>query len=476
MQERAAFTVEGLAEALAQLGRRVTSRQLCVAVSGGLDSHVLLHSLASLRGERRSFELRAVHVNHHLHDQADQAQAAVEIFARGMSVPLQVFHVDVPQGGPESIESAAREARYRAIRESLRRNELLLTAHHRDDQFETVLLQLLRGAGVAGLAAMPRLARFGPGWHARPLLQFDREALLKYAQANGVVWADDPTNRDTRFDRNYLRHTVLPLVLARWPAACANVTRSAGHLAEAGELLDELAAADVRAAADGMALRIPALRILSPQRQRNALRHWIRASGRKPPPASRLREILAQVLDARPEAVPMIEWDRYEARRYRDRLYVSDAIPGSPEAVAWDWRTQPELDLGPGLGKLRVAPAEAGGLPVEELPSPLRVKWREGSARLRPDARRPSRTLRHLFQEAGIVPWMRERIPLLFAGKSLVAVGDLWVDARVQPAPVAPAPAGARAARSGRKSSRPRRGQRIGERHVIQWLERPELF
>jgi len=476
MQDRAAFTVEGLSASLAQLGRRVTSRQLCVAVSGGLDSHVLLHALASLRGERRTFELRAVHVNHHLHDQADPAQSAAEIFARGMSVPLSVFHVDVPQGGPESIEAAAREARYRVIRESMRKNELLLTAHHRDDQFETVLLQLLRGAGVAGLSAMPRLARFGPGWHARPLLQFDRDTLTQYARANGVVWADDPTNQDTRFDRNYLRHTILPLVLARWPAACANVTRSAGHLAEAGELLDELAAADVRAAADGAALRIPALRVLSPERQRNALRHWIRAGGRKPPPTSRLREILAQVLDARPEAAPVIEWEHYEARRYRDRLYVNDSIPGTPETVAWDWHRQSELDLGPGLGRLRIAPPDASGLPVEKLPNPLRVKWREGSASLRPDARRPSRTLKHLFQEAGIVPWMRQRIPLLFAGKSLVAVGDLWVDVRQQPAPVTPAAVKAKVARRKKSSSARRAHRAAAERHVLQWIERPELF
>jgi tRNA(Ile)-lysidine synthase len=475
MQDRPAFTVEGLSASLGQLGRRVTSRQLCVAVSGGVDSHVLLHALARLRGERRSFELRAIHVNHHLHDQADQAQSAVEIFARAMSVPLTVFHVDVPLGGAESVEAAAREARYRVIRESMRKNELLLTAHHRDDQFETVLLQLLRGAGVAGLAAMPRLARFGPGWHARPLLQFDREALSAYARANGVVWADDPTNLDTRFDRNYLRHTILPLVLARWPAASTNVTRSASHLAEAGELLDELAAADVRAAADGLALRIPVLRSLSPERQRNALRHWIRAGGRKPPPTTRLREILAQVLDARPEAVPVIEWEQHEARRYRDRLYVSDSIPGTPESIAWDWRRQPELDLGPGLGRLRIAPADASGLPVGKLPRPLRVKWREGSASLRPDARRPSRTLKHLFQEAGIVPWMRQRIPLLFAGNSLVAVGDLWADARLQPSPAAPAAAKAKSAR-GKKGAVRRTSRTSAERHVIQWLERPELF
>lgn len=470
MQNQPAFNVERLAASLAQLGRRVTSRQLCVACSGGVDSNALLHALATLRTQGRTFELRAVHVNHHLHDKADEAQSIAEIFARAVDVPLTVLHADVPLGGPDSIEAAAREARYGLLRQSMGKNELLLTAHHRDDQFETLLLQLLRGAGVAGLSAMPRYARFGPGWHARPLLDFEHSDLVEYARANEVVWADDPTNRDTRFDRNYLRLTVVPLLLARWPAAASNVSRSAAHVAEAHGLLDEMAATDVRAAADGPALRISELRGYSPARMRNAVRYWIRAGGRRPPTAARLKEILSQIMDARREASPVIQWESHEARRYRDRLYVTDVVLGFPAPALWNWQKRPELDLGAGLGRLRVAPAGERGLPVEKLPCPLRVGWREGSAGLRPDAKRPSRTLKQLFQEAGVVPWMRQRIPLLFAGKSLLVVGDLWADVRVQPQPVVSQKKGKE---KGKARARPRPAT---DRHVLQWLQRPELF
>lgn len=446
------YSAVRLAESLANLGIDARDARLCVAFSGGMDSAVLLHSLASLRNTHPGLALRAVHVNHHLHERAGEWQESATRFAAALSVPLTVaaIHVEAQRG--ESVEAAARNARYRILEDGLESGEYLLTAHHCDDQLETILLQLLRGAGVAGLAAMPRVARFGTGWHMRPLLAFDREELAAYAVASGISWSDDPSNANPRFDRNYLRHAVLPLLHTRWPAAAASAARSATHLAEAAGLLEQLAAADLAAAIDAHTLRISALRALSPDRLRNAVRHWIRISGHAPPSTARLQQILEQMFEAGASRSPVIRWENTEVRRYRDRLYVGTAVADSrAELEAWDWQASTELALGPGLGRLRVAPPGEPGLPAGDLPNPLRVSWRHGTVGLRPETNRPSRSLKQLFQEAGVVPWMRDRVPLLFAGTALIAVGDLWLDANFQP-------------------------PRGGARHALQWRERPELF
>lgn len=449
---RAMYSHLRLAGSLANLGIDVRSARLCVAFSGGVDSSVLLHSLASLRSAHPELGLRAIHVNHHLHERAGEWQESAIRFASGLSVRLTVAQVEVTAARGESVEAAARDARYRVLEDALSAGEYLLTAHHCDDQLETVLLQLLRGAGAAGLAAMPRVAPFGAGWHARPLLEFDRAELAAYATANGIAWSDDPSNANARFDRSYLRHAVLPLLRARWPAAAASAARSATHLAEAQGLLEHLAAADLANAIDGRTLRISALRELPIDRRRNAVRHWIRIGAHAPPSTARLQQILEQMFEAGASRSPVIRWEKTEVRRYRDRLYVGAVFEaGRGEIDAWDWQVSAELDLGPGLGQLRLAPAGEPGLPVGDLPNPLRVGWRHGTVRLRPEKNRPSRTLKQLFQEAGVVPWMRDRVPLLFAAKALVAVGDLWLDANFQPPPGS-------------------------ARHALQWRARPELF
>src|SRR4029077_7279922 len=239
-----------------------------------------------------------------------------------------------------SLEAAARAARYGLLATALAPDEALLTAHHQDDQLETVLLQLLRGAGVAGIAAMPALAAFARGRLVRPLLLWSRAELSAWVRSQGLEWIEDPGNSELRLDRNYLRARVLPLIRERWPAAAATVTRAARHAAEAQRLLDAVGAADAARASFGAMLSAQRLRTLSPERRRNALRFWITAAGYLAPPASRLEEIAGPLLQARADAQPCVRWEGALLQRQADLLSLR-AAPGTSgrlEEVSWPWR------------------------------------------------------------------------------------------------------------------------------------------
>lgn len=407
---------------------------LCVAFSGGLDSTVLLHGLLAVCRDT-AHPLRAVHVNHGLHPDAVQWAGHCEAVGRAWRVPVRVLTVRVDQRSGGGPEAAARDARYRALFADLGGDELLLTAHQRDDQVETVLLRLMRGAGPAGLAGMRAWSRRQGHVILRPLLDLSRAELAAYARARQLRWVEDPANRQAAYDRNFLRHQVLPLLRQRWPGAPAAVARSAGLAAEADELLGELARADAGAALTADALPVPLLRGLSVARRHNLLRQFLRQHGVRPPGAARLAAGLAQLLDARADAEPSLAWDAVALRRYRDRVYlVRERGPGLPAATAWN-ASRP-LALGPGLGSLRLAQRRApGGLDPGLAGQAFSVHWRRGGERLRPQGHAHHRSLKHLFQEAGIVPWMRGRVPLLYAGGELVAVGDLWASAEHAAAP-----------------------------------------
>jgi len=273
------FGAPCLAAALARLDPSGSATGFCIALSGGLDSSVLLHAMTALRDAPDARTLRAVHVDHGLQPESVAWAEACRALCRRLGVPLEVATLSLSLPPGASVEAEARDARYAALAARLRPGEWLLTAHHRDDQLETVLIQLLRGAGVAGLSAMPELARLGAGWHARPLLGLDRPAIAAYAGQQGLDWVRDPMNDSTRFDRGWLRERVLPAIRERWPAASATVARSASHLGEARRLLDELAQADAAGIVEGGRLVIDGLQCLSQERQVNLLRWWIRSRG-----------------------------------------------------------------------------------------------------------------------------------------------------------------------------------------------------
>jgi tRNA(Ile)-lysidine synthase len=429
------FGAERLAAALAAIDPDWPEGGACVALSGGLDSSVLLHAMADL-GRARSIRLRALHVDHGLQEASATWAASCRAACDPAGIPLQVVSLglEVPRGA--SLEAAAREARYAALAAELAPGERLLTAHHRDDQLETVLIQLLRGAGVAGLAAMPARARLGHGWQLRPLLDVDRVELRAYAERNGLAWHEDPMNEALRFDRGYLRARVLPAMRERWPSAAATVARSAAHLAEASRLLDGLAAADAAGLVHDGRVSLAGLERLARDRQVNLLRWWLRAEGLRPPAAAQLGAVLPDFFSARPDGAPCLAWPEGEVRRYRGRLYAGRPLPAKPGAVARGEAAT--FDLGPGLGSLQLVESADGGLRAP-LPAAPELRFRMGGESLKPHPGRPRKRLKDLCQEAGVVPWMRDRLPLVYVGDRLAAVGDLWIDAGFAVPPGQPA-------------------------------------
>lgn len=399
-----------------------------------MDSEVLLHAVVMLR-ERLPAEIRAVHLDHGLHpDSAHWADHCRRSCER-LGVPLTVRRVAVAPARGESPEAAAREARYRALAEVLEGGDLLLTAQHRDDQAETLLLALLRGAGLKGLAAMPVAATLGVGLLLRPLLPYGRAELRAYAERRGLAWVDDPSNADLAFDRNLIRHRVLPLIAERWPACTATIARTAAHCAEAQGLIDRLAERGLAGLAGGRpgTLSIAGLEALDPALRRAVLRHWIAGRGFSPPSAKHLERILDEVLAARADAAPLVLWTGCEVRRYRDDLYAMKPLPPRPGCAPIPW-VEGTLELPIGLGRLGMLDGLGqSSNPANTFPGGLAVRFGVEGLACRPDGTLHHRTLKKLFQELGVPPWLRRYVPLVLAGESLVAVAGLWVCEPVGP-------------------------------------------
>ncbi|TXH04131.1 MAG: tRNA lysidine(34) synthetase TilS [Nevskiaceae bacterium] len=389
--------------------------RIWLAYSGGLDSTVLLHRLheAGVPG------LRAVHVHHGLQADADAWARHCRAQCRALGVPFTLLRVAIQARHPAGPEAAAREARYAALRERLRSGDLLVTAHHRRDQAETVLLRLLRGSGVEGLAAMRPLKALPPGQLWRPLLEVSRMQLRAEAERRGLYWIEDPHNRAPRYARSFLRESVWPLLEMRWPQAEASLARAAGHCAEAAQLLAEVATQDLALLGDGETLGVAALKSLPPARRRNALRHWLAQRGYEAPPTAAWDRLEREVLDAREDARPLLRLGDCEFRRYRDRLYLMAPLPPAPGALELTWDGRATLRLPAGCGTLRATGRRAR--PVE-----LRVRFPQGGETLRPEGGTRTRTLKNLFQEAGVPPWQRLRTPLIYREGALVSVADRW--------------------------------------------------
>lgn len=426
MSRRTPFNPGWLMQELQRLLRPPWS--LCVAFSGGVDSTALLAALA--QGHPPVQALRALHVDHGLQPRSkDWAEHCREL-GRRLHVPLTVLPIEVPRGPGLSLEAEARKARYHALAAALQPGEVLLTAHHQDDQLETVLLQLLRGAGLPGLAAMPALTPFPPGQLARPLLSCTRAELAGWVHAQGLPYVEDESNANESLERNYLRRRILPLIQARWPGAGSAVSRSARHAAEAQQLLEEVAARDLGKAAHGAELMVPHLRRLPSARRRNALRFWITQSGHRPPDARRLAELAGPMLEARGDANPVVAWGDTLVRRHAGRLSISARRPPTDaQVLCWDWTYSCELPHG---GRLALTPDPRGPLNLAALPAQLVVRTRSGGERLTPVRGGARRAVKSLLQEARIPLSQRAHLPLIFAGDTLIAVADLWLDASVQ--------------------------------------------
>jgi len=309
------------------LGRHLSpgsNPRLVIAYSGGLDSHVLLLAASYWVKQCPSASIRAVYIDHGL--QAPSADWAIhcESVCEAASVGFRNVKVQVSSGNDQSPEEAARLARYSAFEQNLVSGEILLTAHHADDQSETLMLQLMRGAGVRGLAAMPERRLIGQGVHLRPFLDITRATLLRLAQHWNLRWVEDPTNRENRYNRNLLRNTIMPLLHERWPATAVSLSRSASHCAEAAELNRQLALIDLQQSVADSTLAIDLLNALSLVRRKNALRYWIELHGFQPPSAAQLERIDKDLIYAAPESSGRVSFGRAEIRRYQTRLYLAE--------------------------------------------------------------------------------------------------------------------------------------------------------
>ncbi len=399
---------------------RLPPGELLLAWSGGLDSTALAHALLR-EPAARARGVRAIHVDHGLHaDSARWATHCAEL-ARDWSMPLEIACVQVDRDSGDGLEAAARDARYAAIARAMRADTVVLTAHHADDQAETVLLRLLRGAGTGGVAAMREARPLPPGLLARPWLAVPRAALIDYANTHGLRWIDDPANDSAHHDRNHLRHVVMPALRQRFPQATAALSRSAALLRDSDDLV-ERHARDVLARARGVApdsLDLVVLRALSPFERALVLRAWTTELNRVPPDAAALEEIERQLLHARPDSDAGVSWRGQTLRAWRDRLWLIDPHPAPDYALDWD--THEPLTL----------PGHAGVLTLEgDLRLRLHVRSRAGGERIRVHPRRPAQSVKNGLQALGVPPWRREHLPYVWDNDALLCVGDHLIEHR----------------------------------------------
>jgi tRNA(Ile)-lysidine synthase len=398
--------------------------RLVIGFSGGLDSTVLLHALAS---HWRESALLAVYIDHHLHDESSNWGTQCRQVADQLGVEFQAIDVGVDLQAGRGPEAAARTARYDALRSVIQNGDWLLSAHHKDDQAETLLLNLLRGSGPAGLAGIGEVLPFSEGWLVRPMLSFSRKELQAYAQEHGLTWIDDPSNEDRQFDRNYLRHEVMPRLEQRWPEASSRLRQSALLAGEAAGMLDQLADVDLQSLGQRPErLSLAGMQALPPERQRNVIRYVIRELGFPAPPSRQLQCIVDELIPAREDAQPLVSWSGVDVRRYRDSIYLLPQA-GKPADVQEPATEEGVFMLGANMGELLLRPDAEAGLSDAVIANGLEVRFRQGGEEIKLSGQTHTKKLKKLLQDEGIVPWMRERVPLVYAGDDLVAVADLWL-------------------------------------------------
>jgi len=430
------FEVACLSKYLAKFN---DAKNLYVAYSGGLDSHVLLHAIVGLVGANRVI---AIHVNHQLSSNANNWQRHCEEQCSALGVNLVCELVDVTNRG-SGLEQAARDARYDAFEKLLNKNDLLILAHHADDQAETVLYRLFRGSGIKGISGIPETRLLGDGKLFRPLLHFSRADLESYASTHDIKWVEDKSNQEIVFDRNFIRHKILPVITDRWPEVVSQLSRSAKLYEEAGHLVNILAEQDLKNMKEkservGWSISIDMIKCLEKARQKNVIRHWVAEHKMPLPPYSVLGAVLNQMLSSSSDAQPLVSWSGVELRRFNKKLYLfsvdfddsshiidrKKGISSSAKfSISWDGVSRILL---PNNSSLSTKISSAGGLKIHKK-NIIEIRFRGGGERCKPFGRSGSNTLKKLFQEHNLEPWLRNKVPLVYVDGILAAVGDLWV-------------------------------------------------
>jgi len=425
-----------------------STKKYLIAYSGGIDSHVLLHLCAQLKNINDEFKesFSAVYINHGLSPNAEKWGHHCRQVCAMLDISLTIIEVDGRTKKGQSPEASARIARYQAFRQLLVANESLLTAQHLDDQAETLFLQLLRGSGVKGLSAMPKIKPFFQGFLCRPLLDYKKKDILNYARNHQLHWIDDESNEQQCFDRNYLRHSVLPLLETHWPAVHENFAKSAELLAESQSLLDQMAASDCHdlfitdnhsnIEYNKLFLR-PALKLLKQEqsdnhksaRLNNVLRYWIRLNHFPAPSRKILQQIISNVLQARQDAMPLVSWQRDNSycvvRRYQNIIYLLNSALTIKDKKNYLLIKDQTTELAHNNGSIQCFSADKTSFNGTELfTKTLTIRYRNGGERYRKTVTGLSHSLKHWFQENSIPPWERDKMPLIFWGDELIQVGN----------------------------------------------------
>lgn len=405
-----------LADLKAIVQQQGTDKTYWIALSGGLDSTVLIHLCHQLHKEQ-SIRFHAIHVNHGLSPHAGEWADHCLKLAGQCDIPIEIMNIKLEKQAGDSLEALARQKRYAVFAEQMQSGDVLLTAHHQDDQAETLMLQLLRGAGLKGLSAMPAKKAFASGLHVRPLLNIPRKALQTHSIENNLSWVDDESNNDTTLARNFLRHHVMPVMAQQAPKANEMLTRSAAHLAEAQALLEEYADSLLQKVTGNKegTLSVSGLTKYSSSQQKLMLRRWIDRAGFSLPSTKKIETILNDALTAAQDRFPCIEWDNVEVRRYRDDLYIMRQLPQHDISACYTWQLDQVLHVD-GVGSL--ISENIFNREIFSDIATVEVRFRQGGEVI--DLPKRGRiSLKNLMQELAIEPWKRDKTPLVVISGSI---------------------------------------------------------
>lgn len=403
------------------------SQKVYIAYSGGLDSHVLLHLCAS--SPELKTKITAVYIHHGLQAVADDWLNHCQVRCEQLNVNYLAIKVDATAKVGESPEAAARAARYAAFQALIQPNEVILLAHHREDQMETLFLQLFRGAGVNGLAAMPKVSSFVHGSLIRPLLDIGKSELQHYAHQHQLTWVEDPSNACNDFDRNFLRNQVLPLLKTRWPSCDKTIARSATHCANASEFINDWVMQHLPEMIDQQqrSLSISQWLRFSEQQQNWLLRHWLQTFGLKPPSQAVLQTLVQQVINAKTTALPELVIQDFYIKKFQDKLYCLPASYFTSSILASEWPNQQSCYQLANEYQLVVVAASQGIDAQIWASHRVTIQARQGGEKMKLPNRAGHHSLKKLYQEAGIPPWERDMRPLIYLNNRLAAVAGLWV-------------------------------------------------
>ena len=395
-----------------------------IALSGGVDSMVLLDLLSKTK--RSSDAIKAIHINHNLHDSSKEWVDFVKEACKEYKLPLIIKSINPKQEG-FGLEAEARDQRYKKFKEVILDNECLLTAHHLDDQIETILFRIFRGTGLDGLRSIRKKTKFGKGFLCRPLINVPREAIEQYAKLNNIKWIEDPSNKNIDFDRNYLRNNIIPSIKKRWPKAQTTITRLSSLAENNQKLLHELAKEDIGEIEKFNVIDLGILSNKSSLRINNIFRFMILKNNMGIPSLKVLENVIETLINAKSDS-PIVTWDGCSIRRYKNTLYFfnPDLKQDEIRPFKMKWFIDETLNLGGDRGSIQARFIKGEGIALNKCRKNLEIKYRKGGEQINPSGHKITKSLKNLFQENNVLPWVRGQIPLVYLDEDLISVGDLW--------------------------------------------------